>query len=265
MEISTERLLEAVDRLVRELPPPTVHAVAAKLASIERSLARGELVQLGASQHSRSRLGALEELLVGAATPSCAAVALALQSSLHTADELVARNVIEIAWTGPGTSVVPVRRVDQVMYELVDGATKDIIVASFVTWGAASALSALRAATQRRVEVNLILESAREADGRITFDGLTQVKAKVPDAAIYVWPVERRETSDRGRKGLLHVKCLVSDAAHALVSSANLTDHGLELNMELGLVVHSGDVPRRLAEHFRQLIRQGELKRWEHG
>ncbi len=263
MEDSTEKLLDAIDRLARELPPPTIRAVAAKLASIERPLVRGDLVQFGATQQSKTRLAALEELLAGTATASCAAAALALRSSLHTTEELATSKVVEVAWTGPGTTVVPVRRVDQVMYELVNGATKDIILASFVAWGAAGALSALHSATQRGVEVTLVLESAQETDGRVVFDGLSQIRTKVPDAAVYVWPLEKRETSRGGKKGLLHVKCLICDAAHALVSSSNLTDHGLELNMELGLVVHGGDVPTRLAEHFRQLIRQGELRRWD--
>jgi phosphatidylserine/phosphatidylglycerophosphate/cardiolipin synthase-like enzyme len=56
----------------------------------------------------------------------------------------------------------------------------------------------------------------------------------------------------------MHVKCLIADRKKALVSSANLTDYALEMNMELGLLVH-GVFPSRLAEHFDQLIVRGEL------
>ena len=79
----------------------------------------------------------------------------------------------------------------------------------------------------------------------------------------FSWPLEKRITSKHGKKGILHVKCLLCDEFHALVSSANLTDFGLELNMELGLVLHGGDIPARLAKHFMQLIHQGDLRKWE--
>jgi cardiolipin synthase len=38
------------------------------------------------------------------------------------------------------------------------------------------------------------------------------------------------------------------------VTSANLTGHGMNENMELGLLVRGGPVPRRLAAHFAQLM-----------
>jgi phosphatidylserine/phosphatidylglycerophosphate/cardiolipin synthase-like enzyme len=54
------------------------------------------------------------------------------------------------------------------------------------------------------------------------------------------------------------VKCLIADRKEAFVSSANLTDYALEMNMELGLLVH-GVLTSRLAEHFNQLIVRREL------
>jgi cardiolipin synthase len=38
------------------------------------------------------------------------------------------------------------------------------------------------------------------------------------------------------------------------VTSANLTGHGMNENMELGLLVRGGAVPRRLAAHFTRLM-----------
>jgi cardiolipin synthase A/B len=56
----------------------------------------------------------------------------------------------------------------------------------------------------------------------------------------------------------MHVKCFIADRKTALVTSANLTDRALEMNMELGLVVR-GMLPKRLAAHFNQLALRGEL------
>jgi cardiolipin synthase A/B len=52
----------------------------------------------------------------------------------------------------------------------------------------------------------------------------------------------------------LHAKAAIADSHTALVTSANLTGHGMNENMELGLIVRGGSVPRRLAAHFIQLM-----------
>jgi phosphatidylserine/phosphatidylglycerophosphate/cardiolipin synthase-like enzyme len=87
----------------------------------------------------------------------------------------------------------------------------------------------------------------------LTFDGADRIRERVPRASLFYWPLSKRPRSDAGQHGAMHVKCLIADGWKALVSSANLTDYALEMNMELGLLVH-GSLPRRLAEHFKQLI-----------
>ena len=52
----------------------------------------------------------------------------------------------------------------------------------------------------------------------------------------------------------MHVKAAVADDHTALVGSANLTGQALTHNMELGLLVEGGEVPRQLDAHFRSLI-----------
>jgi len=49
-----------------------------------------------------------------------------------------------------------------------------------------------------------------------------------------------RILSFRRDHGSLHVKCAVADASVALISSANLTDYTMSLNMELGVLVKGG-------------------------
>jgi len=263
LAVMLERVLEAIDQLVRDLPPITIEAVARKLDSLEHEVGRGDLLQLGMTEQSRKRIDVLEQLLVADHALSSRAVALALRAALYSAERIARSNQVEIAWTGPETAALPKRRVDQVMYELVEAAERNIVLASYVTAGAESALSALHAASQRGVQVTLILERAEETAGKLRFDGLSVVRQRVPQASIYYWPFEKRDTSMQGKIGIFHAKCLVCDEAAALISSANLTDYALELNMELGVVLRGGDIPSRLAGHFRQLIHQGDLVKWE--
>jgi cardiolipin synthase A/B len=60
--------------------------------------------------------------------------------------------------------------------------------------------------------------------------------------------------------GVLHAKAVVVDGRVALVSSANLTAAALDHNMELGLLVRGGGIPRRLEEHVAELRAKGILR-----
>ena len=55
------------------------------------------------------------------------------------------------------------------------------------------------------------------------------------------------------------MKAAIADEHAALVTSANLTGAALDENMELGLLVRGGAVPRRLSRHFMTLIDEGVL------
>jgi phosphatidylserine/phosphatidylglycerophosphate/cardiolipin synthase-like enzyme len=57
----------------------------------------------------------------------------------------------------------------------------------------------------------------------------------------------------------LHAKLILTDDVDLLVTSANLTYHGLERNMELGIRLRS-DACRIVADHFASLARAGVLR-----
>ena len=120
--------------------------------------------------------------------------------------------------------------------------------------------AALVKAARRGVETILILESVEESEGKVTANAIHGLGADIANLAkVYVWPLEKRGVDTAGRHGSLHVKCAVADDSAALISSANLTDYAMNLNMELGLMVKGGDAPRALAQHLRSLIQSGVL------
>jgi phosphatidylserine/phosphatidylglycerophosphate/cardiolipin synthase-like enzyme len=59
---------------------------------------------------------------------------------------------------------------------------------------------------------------------------------------------------------VLHAKCALADREALLVASANLTEHALELNMEIGVLICGGPLPEQAAEHIDGLIREGTLR-----
>jgi len=69
-----------------------------------------------------------------------------------------------------------------------------------------------------------------------------------------------RPKDAKGNAGSFHAKCALADKKILLISSANLTQYALELNMELGVLIKRGTFPNIIAEHFDALIREGIFK-----
>ena len=61
----------------------------------------------------------------------------------------------------------------------------------------------------------------------------------------------------------LHAKCLVVDRLQMIVTSANFTFHGLESNIELGLLVRNQPLASAVHELFDNLIADGVLRPWK--
>ena len=258
MNIPTDsrlRLLRALVELARELPPSTLNALISALESGGRSQNLG---RLAATPTMREKLRRLEELCGLQPEIDTQAIAFALRSAAEAVSAVEVDHRAEIAWTGPATEAVPLRRVDQVIYDMVGNAKEEVLLVTYAAYKAERALKALRDATDRGVHVRLVIELAQESGGKITFDGLQAFRTAVPSAQVFYWPMDRRKRSASGAYGAMHAKCLVADRSRAIVSSANLTDYALEANMELGLLVERA-IAGRLAEHFDQLIVRGEL------
>ena len=77
-----------------------------------------------------------------------------------------------------------------------------------------------------------------------------------PVPSVFTWPEAPHDTMAK-----LHAKVIVADGRDALVTSANLTYHGYEANIEIGVRV-SGEPARLVEKHFRELIRAEELVLW---
>ena len=114
-------------------------------------------------------------------------------------------------------------------------------------------------ALDRGVRVRICVEAPAESDGRIGYDTITALGVVGQRAKIYTWPQTQRPTTASGKSGALHAKLAVADANHLFISSANLTDYAMHLNMEMGVLIHGGPLPGRVREHFRELIRAGVL------
>ena len=189
-------------------------------------------------------------------------VSLALFTAAQVEDAQRQRQEIELVWTGPDSHVIPLRRTDQALLQLIQESKSTLTIVSFAVYKVAAIAEALVAAARRGVQVNLCLETADASEGKVAYDTIKAIGAEVAHhAAFYIWPLDQRPLSPAGKHGALHAKVAIADGEAMLLSSANLTDYALTLNMELGLLIHGGDLPGQVEQHFRRLMESGVLKK----
>ena len=163
---------------------------------------------------------------------------------------------IDLVATGPSSPYVSIRHTRAVLLELIDRAQRELILVSYAAYKVPALVDALEHAHQRSVVVRLILESAVDSAGALTYDSAKAFTSLREQVEIYVWPREKRPVGSR-----LHAKVALADGEFAFVTSANFTGHALDQNLEVGVLVTGGQMPRRLREHFHALIAGGTLVR----
>ena len=262
MDSELGALLDHLTAIGQELSPDGVGALAKELEGLSGpdSLATGA----GSTARTRALRERLKELWQGNPDVSPHALALAALSAQRAAETVDRAQIVELLWTGPTTPSVPVRRTDQALYEVIESAERELLVVSFAAYKVKRVIGAIGDALDRGVKVRFVLESDKESGGNVSFDPAKVLGNLTESVELCRWPLEKRPEDNKGHRGSLHAKCAVADRDLALVSSANLTDHALGLNMELGLMIRGGAIPRRIADHFRSLVRGGVLERTTH-
>lgn len=251
----------AIRMAATELPTNQLHKLAAAVAAqgAPTALARHAVVNTVPTAIFRHHAAALCAAWAGEEALSGRSLALAVRVAADAVADTRGGQQVSVVWTGPASYEVPVRATSAVLTDVIAEAKHELIVVSFAAYKVADVVKALRSAADRKVTVRLVLESVADSKGRLTHDAKFAFDALPDDVEFYAWPAERRGTPAGGHAAM-HAKCAIADGRTAFVTSANLTGAAMTENMELGLVVRGGDVPRRIAAHFNALISTGELR-----
>lgn len=244
----------AVGRFAQALPAEQVRSAAWVFESAT-SPATAAPALLAVAPTGRFQASANELLAAWntAASVPGPAVALALRAaSGAVADERAAQQV-EIVWSGPPVTGIPVRYTHGVLVELITTAQEHVTMVSFAAYRTKTVTDALRSAADRDVNVRLVLDGG--TDAHLAFNSLGDA------VEVFTWPPTLLSQHDPEHASL-HAKAAIADGRVAFVTSANLTGHALDRNMELGLLVTKGPIPRRLSEHFDGLIASQILVPW---
>lgn len=241
----TNKLLNVIVSIGMKYQKDKVDLLVKKLISIETIGDFPSLISSLKGWLEKGDLNALENACKEEDTVTTSECIAALRASSAVRWSIADREKVELVWTGVSTPLVSTRKTEQVLLETIEAAENELFIVSYVAYNVNSIVAALRKAVGRGVKVKILMESTSDYGGRISMDSIDLFKREVPEAILYWW-------NERGAS--VHAKCAVSDGKVAFITSANLTGAAMEKNMELGLKVEGGEIPKQLHAHLEALV-----------
>lgn len=259
---ASRELTAKIRDLVIKLPEELVYRLAEAVDTQQQgdwTAIRSASVNIVAQPAVRKQVFQLVELWASAA-PHLSPGAMA--TTLRAAAEVEAyhrrHEQLELVWSGPDTQVIPLRRTAQALRQLIDEASEQLHIVSFAVYRISAIAEALIRAATRGVAICIYLETPEASQDKITYDTIKALGEDVTRrSTIYVWPLEQRRQTSDGKYGSLHAKVAVADTNRLLISSANLTEYAMKLNMEMGVLIRGGPLPAQVTEHLKRLVEAG--------
>lgn len=255
----TAALTDAMTAAVRTLPAGHVNLLADRIKNYPEPSNAYDLLSRPPTQAFREHAGAILRAWSTEPTISGETISMMLHASLAGYTTGANQQKVELVWTGPSTGTIPVRRASQVLLDLIASATDRLTIVTFASRHIGYLDQALREAATRGVRLTFLLESKDASGGRLTYDA-ADAYAVIPNSTLYEWPPDKRPPVG-ANKASMHAKVAIADDQTAYISSTNLTDAGIDKNMECGVLVRGGTIPRDLDQHFNSLIYAGHITR----
>lgn len=266
MSDAQQKLITVAVQLAERLPAGTIQSLASAFVGApagEWEALRYRAFQVVPQPEARSLLGgflATWSANASGVTPDEAA--LILRTAAVTARTMREAQSVELVWTGPLVGSVSMRRTDQALLQVINSAKQTLLIVSFAVYKIPAIAAALVRAAGRGVSIRICVEAPEPSGQKMAYDTIKALGDDVAQyAIIYVWPSDKRPADGNGRTGVLHAKCAVADDRLLFVSSANLTDHALNLNIELGTLIYGGSAPGVVGAQFSRLVEEGVLTR----
>lgn len=162
---------------------------------------------------------------------------------------------IELAWTGPfNPSTSLVRATYPVMVEMIENARNSILLVGYSFTATSDTtkkiIQKLHEAQTRGCTIKIALH-----DNGVNHNNVKNSWPwKKPLPSLLTW-----EGKENDIKASLHAKLLCIDQKEIFITSANMTYHGLDSNIELGVRIE-GQQAKMIVRHFTSLERNGILR-----
>ena len=236
-------LWSVVGKLSRELHIDRVESASNAIARSNGAIDQLNLTDFFGPNVDSELVKNLKEKWLSNPDVSPTEIASALKAAARLSHEIEKEHLLEIVWTGPDSPFVATRKTEAVMEEVINSAKSQLFLVSYWLWNVDSILHSLEAATNRGVDLKVLMAKEEQRF-------LDAISLKVPGAKVYV-------SEDRK----VHAKCLIADDKSAFITSANLTEPALKENIELGVLIRGGPILINLKNHLESLITTGEIVR----
>ena len=244
-----EQLFNIIAQLAFELPPERIEFLAEKIKALPYASEIDKVKKSWGQNYDSAMYSSFRNEVLKAPDMTGRELATAFLSALASAQYSRTNGRVELLWTGPHSSATSVRQIEQAFCDLAASAKRQIFIVSFVAYKADNIINALADAMMRNVAINFLLEPSKEQGGSIDADSIAALQNHLPSAHFFVWDKTKNPDS-----AVVHAKCVVADEDIAIISSANLTGKAMSSNMELGVLVSGGSIPRQLATHLNGLV-----------
>ncbi len=263
------RLLEQIHQVAQEIPTSILESLIRVLLTVNLGdllQVKHKLLQILPKASWRQATSNLIDIWQAEASGlGREAIALALSTATHCQTKIRQELSAELVWTGPNPASLPLRRTDQALLQLIRAAQDDLLIVSFAIYNIPEIVRALITAIDRGVNVCIVAETPEASNGKISYGMAATFGSQILERAqVYIWQKEKRPVDDQGRYGSLHAKCAVCDHQHLLISSANLTEYAMSLNIEMGVLLHNQALAEQVIQQFNSLIIHGDISCWAH-
>jgi cardiolipin synthase A/B len=251
-----DKLLAAITEIAANTPPEKIEQLSVQIRKVEDPASSESINSWAVAPVARERLRKLVTCWRDCPLPSHELAAM-LAGAAYAYNQAKAESDIELVWTGPSSELVATRKTEQALLQVIDAARDRFFLTSFVAYDVATIMKALSSASERGVKISMLLESSDAHGGGVSIDAIGHMKKALPTSRIYFWG----DKADPFAGGKVHAKVAVADEKMCFLSSANLTGHAMEKNMEAGVLIRGGSIPIKLHRHLEALITTKTIER----
>lgn len=153
----------------------------------------------------------------------------------------------DMVLTSPDSFRVKALRTKETLQKLIEGTEKSLTITGYsISDYFADMLDVIIRKSQQGVYVRLYVNDMEKQ--KAALDRLMAYKSRF----LQVYEYQRQEDD---KMAALHEKLLVSDAKKSLVSSANLSYHGMQGNVEMGFLIESPEKAKQIEEVMKEMVR----------
>ena len=154
---------------------------------------------------------------------------------------------VDLVLTAPHSFRVKTLKTRDTMRKLIENTEKSLTITGYsISDYFAEMLDVIIKKSQQGVYVRLYVNDIEKQKDAL--DRLMAYRSRF----LQVYEYQKQEDD---KMAALHAKLIVSDAKKSLVSSANLSYHGMQGNIEMGFLLESHDKAKQIEEVMKEMVR----------